>query len=79
MYSSYLSAFLSGFDRGSATATMHATCPFRDAGSMSCSASVMRLVISKRQDAAYCSTDNHDCCPVFLGKVLRTTRAKSLF
>lgn len=47
-------------------------CPYRKATSAYCSASVMPLSISKRQDASYCGTENFDHCPVFLAKVLRS-------
>ncbi len=49
-------------------------CPFRNAGSIYCSASVMRAAISERQHTSYCSTDNYDNCPVYLGKILRENR-----
>jgi hypothetical protein len=48
-------------------------CPYRSTHSVYCSASIMRAAVSKRQSEAYCSTENFDCCPVFLGKVLRGT------
>lgn len=47
-------------------------CFYRKANSIYCSASVMTLAISKRQDAAYCCTENFDQCPMFLAKVLRS-------
>ena len=53
-------------------------CPFRNVSSMYCPAAIMRLEISKRQNAAYCSTENYDSCPVYLGKILRGTRVKPL-
>ncbi len=52
----------------------NAKCPYRNANSIYCTASTMRAAISKRQHEAYCSTENFDFCPVFLGKVLRGTR-----
>ena len=53
-------------------------CPFRNSNSTQCSASIMKIAMSKRQTAAYCCTENFDSCPVFLGKVLRGTRIKPL-
>lgn len=58
-------------DAASSPAAFVSRCPYRKATSINCSASVMKSVISQRQDAAYCSTENYDCCPMFLGKVLR--------
>lgn len=55
-----------------------ARCPYRYANSIHCSASVMMLAISKRQNAAYCTSENYDCCPVFLGKILREARIKPM-
>ncbi len=46
-------------------------CPYRDAADAVCSAAIMTFTISKRQDAAYCRTENFDQCPLFLAKVLR--------
>jgi hypothetical protein len=31
----------------------------------------MTVVISSYQRTAYCWTDDHDCCPLFLAKALR--------
>jgi hypothetical protein len=47
-------------------------CPYRKANSIYCSASVMTLAISERQDAMYCHTENFDLCPMFLAKILRS-------
>jgi hypothetical protein len=58
----------------SAQAALVSPCPYRNATSMYCSASIIKLAISKRRNTAYCSTENFDCCSVFLGKVLRGTR-----
>ncbi len=55
-----------------------AKCPYRNADSVYCAASAMRAAISRRQNAVYCFTENYDCCPVFLGKVLRETRVNLL-
>lgn len=54
-----------------------AACPYRNANSSYCSASIMKSTISKRQNTAYCTTENFDSCPVFLGKVLRGARSGS--
>jgi hypothetical protein len=52
-------------------APLRSLCPYRNAKNIYCSASIVRAAISKRQNEAYCSTENFDCCPMFLGKVLR--------
>lgn len=46
-------------------------CPHREVHSEYCSASVMRMRINQRRNMNYCLTENFDCCPVFLAKVLR--------
>lgn len=49
-----------------------ATCPYdaSDSGS-SCAAAIMTVTASSFQKRTYCWTDNYDCCPIFLAKVLR--------
>jgi hypothetical protein len=46
-------------------------CPYREVQSEYCSASVMRMRINQRRNIHYCLTENFDCCPVFLAKILR--------
>ena len=46
-------------------------CPHREAESAHCPAAVMRMPIARRWDKTYCLTEDFDCCPVFLAKVLR--------
>ena len=53
-------------------------CPFRNVSSAYCPAAIMKLEINNRQNAVYCTTENFDCCPVYLGKILRGTRVKPL-
>lgn len=52
--------------------TFVTACPYKKENSIYCSASVMTLAISERQDAMYCRTENFDLCPIFLAKVLRS-------
>lgn len=66
----FLTNSLSAAD-GPSPGTCVSICPYRQTNSMYCSASVMTFAIAKRQDAAYCSSENFDNCPVFLAKVLR--------
>lgn len=52
-----------------------AMCPYEtsETGSSNyCAASIMTVATSSYQKINYCWTDNHDCCPLFLSKVLRT-------
>lgn len=46
-------------------------CPYKKVQSEYCSASVMTMRINQRRNAIYCLTENFDCCPLFLAKVLR--------
>ena len=57
-------------DRGSA-GVQETTCPHGTAAGYFCSASIMTVVLSNYQKTTYCWTDNYDCCPLFLAKVLR--------
>ena len=70
-----MSSYLSTVDEISPSAIL-TKCPYRNGNSIYCSASIMILAISKRQNGAYCSTENYDSCPVFLGKVLREARIR---
>lgn len=46
-------------------------CPYRQLHSHYCSASVMTMRIDQRRNTTYCLSEDFDCCPVFLAKVLR--------
>ena len=70
-----MSTYLSAVEGASPSAIL-TKCPYRNANSVYCSASIMILAISNRQNGSYCSTENYDSCPVFLGKVLRETRIR---
>ena len=48
-----------------------ATCPYEKGSSNNCAASIMTVATSSYQKTNYCWTDNYDCCPLFLSKVLR--------
>ncbi len=47
------------------------TCPFGDAETNICSASLSSMIIAQRDRQEYCSNENYDNCPVFLAKILR--------
>ncbi len=70
-----MSTYLSAVEEASPSAIL-TKCPYRNSNSVYCSASIMTFAISNRQDGAYCSSENYDSCPVFLGKVLREARIK---
>ncbi len=46
-------------------------CPFGNAESSICSASLSSMVIGTSRRQAYCSGDNYDSCPIFLARMLR--------
>ncbi len=48
-----------------------AACPYVPTKKDYCSASVMTVPISDRTRDEYCSSEDFDCCPLFLAKVLR--------
>jgi len=54
-----------------ATTVENSICPYRKTHSMYCNASIMRMRIDERKNITYCLTEDFDCCPVFLAKVLR--------
>ena len=59
-------------EKGFKTAgVQESTCPHGTAAGYFCSASIMTVVLSNYQKTTYCWTDNYDCCPLFLAKVLR--------
>jgi len=48
-----------------------ATCPYETGSSNYCAVSIMTVATNSYQKMKYCWTDNYDCCPLFLSKVLR--------
>jgi hypothetical protein len=58
-------------NKSSDTSIENPICPYRKVQSMYCSASVMRMLIDQRRNMTHCLTEDFDCCPVFLAKVLR--------
>ena len=50
-------------------------CPFLDFDRGCCSAAMLRFIPDSRQLYHYCCTDDHDDCPVFLAKALRSSAA----
>lgn len=58
-------------NKAPARSTVSSICPYRNVHSEYCAASVMTMRIDQRRNATYCLTDDFDCCPVFLAKVLR--------
>jgi hypothetical protein len=50
-------------------------CPYFKYGTVSrCLASTMHIAVSIRHIAAYCSSDDHDRCPLFPAKALPARR-----
>lgn len=58
-------------DKAPVSGVEESICPYRKAQSQYCSASVMTMRIDQRKSMTYCLTEDFDCCPVFLAKVLR--------
>lgn len=52
-------------------------CPFLDASDSHCSATLLRFMPDSGQLYHYCCSDNHDDCPVFLAKALRSSASGS--
>lgn len=48
-------------------------CPFLDFERGYCSAAMLRFIPDSRQLYHYCCNDDHDDCPVFLAKALRSS------
>lgn len=48
-------------------------CPFLDAECGYCGAAMLRFMPNSRQLYHYCCSDDHDDCPVFLAKALRSS------
>jgi hypothetical protein len=46
-------------------------CPFGDAESSVCSASLSSMVIGISRRQTYCGGDDYDNCPIFLARMLR--------
>ncbi len=50
------------------------TCPYEtveSGSSNNCAASIMTVTTNNYQKRNYCRTENYDCCPLFLSKVMR--------
>ena len=47
-------------------------CPYRSFAGDICTASVSHMTISVRTVSKYCVTEDHDICPMFLSKMLRS-------
>jgi hypothetical protein len=55
------------------TCTTVEKCPFLDFERSYCSAAMLRFIPDSRQLYHYCCNDDHDDCPVFLAKALRSS------
>lgn len=49
-------------------------CPFLDAQQRSCHAAFSGAGLERRRKETLCLSDEHDRCPLFLSKLLRTNR-----
>jgi hypothetical protein len=49
-------------------------CPYRGVNPESCQASVGAASSARRMDIARCTSPDHDDCPTFLAKLLRSLR-----
>ncbi|NTW11657.1 MAG: hypothetical protein HGA26_09930 [Chlorobiaceae bacterium] len=62
-------------DKIAAAGLQELICPYFESGTESrCLASNRHVTVSIRQIAAYCSSDDHDRCPLFLAKALLALR-----
>ena len=50
-------------------------CPYFERG-CACGASFSSLVIDRSRAATYCGGEDYDLCPLFLSKVLRSSRSR---
>jgi hypothetical protein len=50
-------------------------CPYFEAG-CACRASFSRLMVDKNRVARYCCSEDYDLCPLFLSKLLRSSRPR---
>jgi hypothetical protein len=66
----YMSQVLVGNKAPSGNITI-SMCPYKEEQGRNCSASITKMPIDQRRKTTYCATEDFDCCPVFLGKVLR--------
>jgi hypothetical protein len=57
--------------RATCTTDNEYDCPFGNAESSICSASLSSMVIGTSRRQAYCSGDDYDSCPIFLARMLR--------
>ena len=46
-------------------------CPFSDAATNVCAASLSSMIIGPHNRKEYCLSENYDSCPMFLAKVMR--------
>lgn len=53
-------------------------CPFLDTEQSYCVAAMLRFMPDSRQMYHYCCSDDHDDCPVFLAKALRSSASGGL-
>jgi hypothetical protein len=51
------------------------TCPFFEEGTL-CRASFSRLPVDSGRARHFCNGEDHDLCPLFLSKILRSTRLR---
>ena len=52
----------------------HASCPFYDPLNRTCQASCSSMAIDRKRQATYCASEDHDDCPLFLARFLRSHR-----
>ena len=46
-------------------------CPYHDAATKICTASISSIRVDRDRNIGYCSCDNYDNCALFLAKTLR--------
>lgn len=51
------------------------TCPFLEKGCI-CRAAFSGLAVSPARTRRYCAVEDHDLCPLFLSKVLRSSQPR---
>jgi hypothetical protein len=47
------------------------TCPFSDAETHICAASLSSMIVGTNNRKEYCRNENYDNCPIFLAKIMR--------
>lgn len=55
---------------------LHCACPDYDGARQVCLAATTQLIPGRKQQMAYCASDDYDNCPVYLGKALRSSRTQ---